>query len=163
MTRWRTMLASAVAGAALAYFLDPDRGRARRARFRDQAAALFRRGGRRLGRTGRLAGSEAYGLWQRAAHRTPEEPYPDDLTLAHKVESELFGDADIPKGSININVEDGIVVFRGQVERPDQANRLEEGAGRIPGVRGVRNLLHLPGTAAPNKAEARRAGAAGGS
>lgn len=36
--------------------------------------------------------------------------------LAAKVETELFGNPRIPKGALNVNVEDGVVIVRGQVQ-----------------------------------------------
>ena len=146
-------LMGGVVGAVSSYFLDPERGRGRRARTRDQVAAGFRRGGRRAAQAGRRTGAAAYGTWQRTIHRRPAEPYPDDQTLAHKVESELFADRSVPKGQININVEEGVVVLRGQVEQSGQIQELEKRVRAIDGVRDVRSLLHLPGTPAPNKAE----------
>ncbi len=110
-TSKRKLLTAAGFGAALAYFFDPDRGRTRRIRAKDQSLATFRRIGRRTQRLRRATGAETYGLWQKATHRTPAEPEPDDATLAHKVESEVFGDPSVPKGKINVNAEDGVVVL----------------------------------------------------
>lgn len=153
----RTLLAGA-AGATLAYFLDPDRGRRRRNMTRDRLAALFRRGSGRLERAGRAAAAEAYGVTQRVAHSmSPGEPPPNDETLARKVESELFRDPDIPKGQINVNAEHGRVVLRGELDRPEQINAVEAATRKISGVLDVENLLHLPGTPAPNKRGARAA------
>jgi hypothetical protein len=143
-------------GAFVQYFLDPDRGRARRAQTKDRVMGLLRRGGRRAERVGRRVGAEAYGMKQKAWHSREEEKDLDDVTLAHKVASELFTDPALPKGQINVNVEEGVVVLRGTAD-PEQAERLTKSTLRIPGVRGVENLLHLPGTPAPNKAPAREA------
>jgi osmotically-inducible protein OsmY len=71
------------------------------------------------------------------------------MTLAHRVESELFRRVEVPKGQIDINAEDGAVFLRGVVERAEDIARIEEAARRIPGVRDVENLLHMPGTPAP--------------
>jgi uncharacterized protein YunC (DUF1805 family) len=155
-TKKRSIVFAGALGAALAYLFDPDRGRARRARTRDQFMGLTRRAGKRVGRLGRRIGSEAYGLRQRAAHWSKEPKELDDTTLAHKVESEIFRNPDIPKGQIVVNVEEGVVVLRGALP-PEQAEAVASMAANIPGVRGVENLLHLPGTPAPNKAPAREA------
>jgi osmotically-inducible protein OsmY len=75
----------------------------------------------------------------------------NDQVLAHKVESELFQGNDFPKGQININAENGVVVIRGQLDSPDLIARIEAEARTIQGVRDVENLLHLPGTPAPTR------------
>jgi osmotically-inducible protein OsmY len=141
---------AAAAGAAIAYFFDPTSGRRRRALARDRSAAAVRQSWRRLGRTQRHAQAEAYGMSQKVQHLTEEpKPKPDDATLAHKVETEIFRDADVPKGQINVNAENGIVVLRGEVGTPEMIRDLEERARNVQGVEEVENLLHLPGTPAP--------------
>lgn len=158
-TSKRKLATAAALGAALTYFFDPDRGRSRRIRAKDRTLATFRRIGRRTQRLGRATGAETYGLWQKATHRTPADPEPDDATLAHKVESEIFGDPNVPKGKINVNAEDGVVVLRGEVDRPEDVNGFEARVRKVPGVVDVRNLLHLPGTPAQNKEAARQTSA----
>ena len=66
-------------------------------------------------------------------------------TLTAKVETKLFRDPSVPKGTININVERGIVVLRGEVPDAEMRDRLATEAGAIGGVWSVHNLLHLPG------------------
>jgi osmotically-inducible protein OsmY len=119
---------------------------------RDRVLAFFRRTGRQAGRAGQAAKSQAYGVTQKAVHlkeRSKEEP--DDATLAHKVETELFRDPDVPKGDINVNAEKGVVYLRGQVADEGLAETLGKSARKIQGVREVENLLHTPGTPAPTK------------
>ena len=148
-------IGGAVAGAALAMLLDPDRGRSRRARLGDQAAASVRRGVRGAERATRRLQSEVSGRMTAMQHANDEgEPFPDDVTLASKVQTELFRDPSVPKGSINVNVERGIVVLRGEV--PDDAMRgeLVNRVETMSGVWAVRNLLHLPGETAPQEAVA---------
>src|ERR687886_333099 len=98
-------------------------------------------------------GGSAQGLKARATHRS-EEPklQPDDVTLARKVETEIFRDAEVPKGQINVNAEDGVVYLRGEVE-PDMIEELAGKARSVQGVVGVENLLHAPGQEAPAKPE----------
>jgi osmotically-inducible protein OsmY len=139
------LVAAVAVGAAVAWFLDPSSGRRRRHVARDRAVALARRGAHRGRRTVRHAASDAVGLSRRVAHSLPhEEPELDDATLAHKVESIVFRDPDVPKGQININAERGVVFLRGQVERAELVEDLEVRARKVKGVRDVRNLLHLP-------------------
>jgi hypothetical protein len=146
----RKLISLAALAAAATYFLDPQNGKRRRAMTRDRVTALFRRAGRKGERAGRAVAAEATGLAAKAQHLQEEEkPQPDDVTLARKVESELFRDEDVPKGRININAENGKIVIRGEVDRPELISELEERVRKIQGVQGVENLLHVPGTAAP--------------
>lgn len=148
----RLFALGAAMGAALAYFFDPEAGNRRRSTIRDRVLAFFRRTGHEAGRAGQAAKSQAYGVTQKAVHlkeRSKEEP--DDATLAHKVEIELFRDADVPKGDINVNAENGVVYLRGQVADKDLAEALGKSARKIQGVREVENLLHTPGTPASTK------------
>jgi osmotically-inducible protein OsmY len=87
---------------------------------------------------------------QKAKHLEEEpKPQPDDVTLARKVETEIFRDADVPKGQINVNAENGKIVLRGEVGKPEMIRDLEKRAKSVQGVSEVENLLHLPGTEAP--------------
>jgi osmotically-inducible protein OsmY len=71
----------------------------------------------------------------------PEKPAANDQALAERVKSEIFQPADAPKGSINVNVENGVVYLRGEVKQPDQIRKLVEQAGAVDGVSAVENLL----------------------
>jgi osmotically-inducible protein OsmY len=146
----RKLLGLVGLGAALTYFFDPEQGRRRRAMTRDRAAGFFRRRVRETGRLGRSASAQAEGLVQKAKHLEEEpKPQPDDVTLTRKVETEIFRDADIPKGQINVNAENGKVYLRGEVGEPELIKDLEKRARKVQGVQEVENLLHLPGTEAP--------------
>jgi osmotically-inducible protein OsmY len=145
-----TFLMGAAAGAAAAYFLDPQDGTRRRNVTRDKALAAAK------SRTGDVAGTakQAAGKARGAVHAvTPSMPRqgdaPDDVTLARKVESEIFRSADAPKGSVSVNAENGVVFLRGVVEEREWIDRLAGEAKQVDGVSEVRNLLHLPGTEAP--------------
>lgn len=139
----------AAVGAAIMWLLDPNSGRRRRALVRDRTLAFFRRGARRGVRAGRAVGAEAYGLSQKATHVREEPKDFDDQTLKNKVETELFRDADAPKGQVDVNAQNGVVQLRGEVESPELIDELIERARKVQGVRDVENLLHLPGTPAP--------------
>jgi osmotically-inducible protein OsmY len=139
-------------GAALTYFFDPQQGRGRRAKASDRIAAFFRRRYREGERLGHTASAEAEGLVQKATHLQEEpKPQPDDVTLTRKVETEIFRDADIPQGQINVNAENGKIYLRGEVGKPELIQDLEKRARKVQGVQDVENLLHLPGTEAPTK------------
>jgi osmotically-inducible protein OsmY len=152
----KSLVVSWAIGAAVEYFMDPVRGKSRRAQAKDRAMSLLRHGARRAERLGRRVGAEVHGFRQRAAHLRQEDKDLDDATLANKVRSELFNDPAVSKAQINVNVEEGVVVLRGTAD-PAQAEALAKAALALPGVRGVENLLHLPGTPAPNKAPSREA------
>jgi osmotically-inducible protein OsmY len=138
-------------GALLGYFLDRTAGRRRRHTARDRTLSRLRRGERRAAMRARRTESHAVGVARRtvnAARRGQREPL-DDVTLAHKVESELYRRARVPKGQISINAEDGFVFLRGVMDRQEDIARVGAATRQIDGVREVENLIHLPGTPAP--------------
>lgn len=136
-------------GALLAYFFDPNNGTRRRHMLRDRVRAFLRSGGRQAGQAGRAAAAEAYGFSQKVQHLKEEPKEYDDTTLADKIRSEVFRDLDVPKGNINVNVQNGVVQLRGEVPRPELIDDLVEQTRKVQGVREVENLLHGPGTQAP--------------
>ena len=149
MGKTLTFLAGAASGAAAAYYLDPQGGAKRRNETKDKAVSKLK------SRAGDVAGTakQAAGKARGKVHEvTPSMPgrhaTPDDVTLARKVETEIFRAADAPKGQVDVNVENGVVFLRGEVDR-DWIDRLGADAGKVEGVKEVRNLLHLPGTEAP--------------
>jgi hypothetical protein len=153
-------------GALLEYFLDRTAGRRRRHTARDRAIARMRRGERRAALRARRAESHALGIARRtvnAARRRQREPL-DDVTLAHKVESEIYRRARVPKGQISINAEDGLVFLRGVMDRQEDIERIVDATRQIAGVREVENLIHLPGTPAPaSRPKSERARSSNGS
>jgi hypothetical protein len=141
-----TGLVGAAAGALASFLLDPDRGRSRRARLADQGAATIRRAARRVGQAGNRVRSDIDGRVSAfRASRAPDARPIDDGTLSDRIQSSVFRDPSVPKGDINVNVERGIVVLRGEV--PDQATRerLVAEVEAVDGVWSVHDLLHLPG------------------
>lgn len=149
------VITGALAGAVAVYFLDPQHGRARRAQFVDWSGARVRRGWRALNQLGARTGSNAAAFPQRMVSLRSGPRPADDLTLRDRVESEIFRNADLPKGQINLDVESGVVTIRGQVDNAFQIASVEKAVLKVPGVVGVENLLHVDGTPAPNTAQAR--------
>jgi osmotically-inducible protein OsmY len=147
----RKLLTLAGLGAALTYFFDPQSGARRRAMVRDRALAFYRQRSRQVGRTAAGVRADAGGLVQKAKHLKAEETLrdPNDATLARKVESEIFRDPDVPKGRIDVNAENGVVILRGEVENDSLIKDLEQKTRSVQGVKDVENLLHTPGTEAP--------------
>jgi hypothetical protein len=151
-----SVISGAVAGAVAVYFLDPLRGRARRAQFVDWSGARFRGARRAVDQLRARTGSNVAAVPQRMVSlRSGPRPV-DDLTLRDRVESEVFRNPDVPKGQINIEVESAIVTVRGQVDNAFLIASVEKAVLGVPGVSGVENLLHVSGTSAPNKAQARQ-------
>ena len=147
-------------GALLSYLWDPDRGRARRARLRDQSSAAVRQQRRRLTRawTRRLRRMEGRlrGQWHRIPH-FPGHDLPDDITLVEKIRSEVLGQPRFHGLPINVDSFDGVVHLRGELS--EQA-RIEDSWPRplaSAGVRSVESFLHLPNQMAANKQDARLA------
>lgn len=131
-------------GCLIAYFFDPDRGRGRRAKTRDMTAARLRRSSDSARKMRVRAENKAQGL--RAEMRPRSGADFNDPTLAQKIQSEVLRHSDFPKGKINVNVEDGRVVLRGELDRPEQITALEAAVAAVPGVREVENLTHLAGS-----------------
>jgi osmotically-inducible protein OsmY len=133
----------AAAALGLAYFFDPENGKRRRHMAADRTAGFFRRKVRLLDRGRRRAVSAGYGVAKKATHlREEEKPQPNDATLKAKVESEVFRDARVPKGRVDVNAEDGVVYLRGEVDSQDMVAELEEATRKVHGVRAVENQLH---------------------
>lgn len=153
--RFLYLIGGSAAGAALMALFDPVRGKARRSRLASQTGGFVRRRARRMGRLRRRVASDIEGYRERAAYgRRGDYVAPNDATLEQKVESEVLGRADVPKGSIVVNAEEGVMVLRGEVETPDQIDHIESLVRKVDGVVDVENLLHLKGTPPPNKASA---------
>jgi BON domain len=103
-------------------------------------------------RAGQGAANQGIALGKRFANRNPEpKAGMDDVTLARKVETELFRDSKTLKGKIDINAVDGTVWLRGEVKNPAQSKAVEAKVRSIPEVQDVENLLHLPKTPAPTR------------
>ena len=150
MRRIITFLCGAAAGAAATHFLDPDSGRRRRDALRDQAASKLRRGSQQAGSTASHAAGQAKGAVAQTMPSGGERvEEADDITLARKVETEIFRASDAPKGDVSVDVQAGVVYLRGTVADEAWIERLADEAKKVNGIKGVKNLLHRPGTPAP--------------
>jgi osmotically-inducible protein OsmY len=151
------MTLAAAAGAAAAHLLDPDRGRARRARLRDQARSTFRRDVRAVLRRLRYNRGKIKGLVHETAGQRPAPPVHDQV-LVDKIRSEVLGRLPEIAHHVTLDAADGVVTLRGQLDSSHEIARLETSVRRVAGVRRVVNLLHLPAEVAPNKVDVRGLG-----
>lgn len=127
------ILLGAAMGAAIAYLLDPDRGRGRRARLVDQLSAKRRD----LSAAARKKVEYEKGVMTGVVHEAtaPFRPTPEfsDDVLAQKVRSEALGPSGVSVRDIEIDVTDGVVVLTGRVSsenaRWDLVRRIERVAG----------------------------------
>jgi osmotically-inducible protein OsmY len=143
-------LLTLAATAAMTYFLDSEQGARRRSEALDRLTALVNRGKGAAERQTGSATSTVHGLAQRVANpQATQVPVEDDVTLARKVETEIFRGDDVPKGQISVNAERGRVVLRGVVPSDELGSRLEAEARKVPGVSDVENLLHTADQPAP--------------
>ena len=144
MSKLITFIFGAGFGAALVYFLDNPN---KRAEARDKAVKYAREGTGTVQSAAQTATSQAQGVAARVQHAAGggDSAPDDDVTLTRKVESEIFRDADAPKGAVNVQAVNGVVELRGQLEDRAMIEALEAKARKVSGVREVRNMLHLPG------------------
>ena len=162
MSNMTTFLAGAGFGAAVTYFLDPRAGSERRHVARDKAGqvaasapvqTVAHTAAEQAQKVGSTAAQQAQGVAAKAkSAATGGDSAPgDDNTLKAKVETEIFRDADAPKGAVAVTVVNGIVELRGETDE-QWSERLESEAVKVSGVQGVRNLTHRPGETPPNLA-----------
>jgi BON domain len=152
VSKLTTFVAGAGFGAAAAYFFDQQSGNRRRKVAADKAGRFTREGAGTVTGAAQAAGAQAKGVAAKAQQAaTGGDSAPgDDNTLKNKVQTEIFRDADAPKGNVDVTVVNGIVELRGQVDDPSQSEALELKTRMVSGVKDVRNMLHLPGETPPN-------------
>jgi uncharacterized membrane protein len=129
-----TLLSGAGLGAGLMYFLDPDRGKRRRALVRDQVLHLTTVCGDAMSKTSRDVEHHLQG-WRAAARSVGAREQADDDILVARVRSRL-GRIVPYAGSIQVSARDGRVTLSGPVLAQD----LHRLTGAVNGVRGVRSV-----------------------
>lgn len=140
------------AGAALGYLFDPDRGRSRRARVRDQGLSKARHVAREANRRSRYAEGRLEGASARAGGAGRYSPE-SDVDLREHIR-QVLAEMEVETTDVTVDVVDGVATLRGQVRTPDQIRAVQAKVASVPGVRRTESYLHLPQTPAPNKAEA---------
>jgi osmotically-inducible protein OsmY len=152
--RVRTFLFGGMIGAAIAYFYDPVSGAGRRARLRDQTLSEIRKTRERAEAKQRHLSNVAQGAMSEFRSPGPDNVDADDATIEQRIRSEVFGAADVPKDRISLSVVDGVAELRGELDSDEEVRRVAERVSMVPGVREVRNMMRVHGSAAPNKADA---------
>jgi CBS domain-containing protein len=126
-------------GAVLAYLLDPDRGRTRRAKIRDRAAGLYGDAGSYAGKIQRDVRNRTSGLAAAAKSKvTGREPVWDERLVA-RVRSKI-GRAVSHPHAIQVSAENGRITLHGPV-LADEADDLVACVRSVAGVTGVDNYL----------------------
>ena len=138
-------------GAAGQYFLDSQSGGRRRSVATDKAQKHAREAGEQASRKADYVAGQATGAVVEATKAASpggngSAEKLNDPALARKVETEIFRDADAPKGKVNVNVENGVVFLRGSVDDEATAEKLVAGAQKVDGVERVESLLDAAGT-----------------
>ena len=121
------------AGAALAYLFDPDRGRSRRTRLADQAAARMRDATDTVEAKVRYQKNVVSGFAHEVADMTREDEPIDDSTLRQKIRSEALG----PFGrghDLEVDVTDGNVLVRGSIDNEEDRAELLRLVESVDGV-----------------------------
>ena len=149
--RIRTLFLGGLIGGAIAYLYDPVSGRGRRAQLRDRGLAETRKLRERAEAKQRHLSNLARGTIEGMTTSRIEDT--DDATLTQRIQSEVFGSADVPKDRIALNVAE----LRGELDAQEDIDALFVRVSAVPGVRSVRNHLRVHGADAPNKEEALRA------
>ncbi len=134
-------------GALLFYLFDPERGRSRRSRLFGQASGILRRASRTGSRKLRYACSSWLG--QRRRQALGGGAPADDRALTDRIKSEVLPRHEA--GDVVVEATAGVVTLRGQMASDARIEALAGDVRQIPGVREVVNLVHVPGTDAPNK------------
>ncbi len=142
MGKQRTLIGGAALGAGLMYFLDPGRGRRRRAHVRDKAIHFWKRSGDALDTTGRNLRDRIVGLTAEARSVFGrEEEEIDDRQLADRVRSRMGRIVSHPR-AVDVTVHHGRVTLSGPILH-NEADRLVATVSGIGGVKGVENRLEV--------------------
>lgn len=144
-----SLLKGMLYGAGLMYFLDPDRGRRRRAGAMDRAVHLTHQAEQLWNQGCRDLRNRSRGLAAEARRTLSLEPV-DDQQLIARVRATL-GHSIEDARPVEVVAHDGIVTLRGTV-RPGEPERLIPTVENIPGVRAVESTLTTAGEPAPSRA-----------
>lgn len=138
------LLGAAGLGAALAYYLDPDRGARRRNMMRDRLVHARAKSGDAFGTTARDLGNRARGIVAETRGRLTSHEA-DEPVLVARVRTALGRVASHP-GAIDVTAEQGRVTLSGAA-LTSEADKILATARAVPGVEDVYDRLELHETA----------------
>jgi hypothetical protein len=134
-----SIVGGASLGAGLMYFLDPDRGRRRRALMRNKSIRWSRKTREFAGSTSRDMRNRAQGMGTAVKSWVqPAPPVPDNV-LAERIRSKLGLFSRHPS-AIDVHVTDGTVTISGPVLQ-DEVDGICGAIDKIPGVNRIFNRL----------------------
>jgi len=135
-----------LAGAAVAYFFDPQSGKGRRHTLRDRSVALLRRSGRRAAGKAKYVAGQAEGVAAEAVGAVAsQDEQADDATVKDRILSQAFREAGVSTSDVSVDVVDGIATLRGTLASADLAQALVDRVRTVSGVRTVTPRLTVPG------------------
>jgi hypothetical protein len=121
-------------GAVLAFLMDPDRGRRRRALVRDKAVHFWRRANLEAGRVSRDLGNRVRGVTAETVSRFGTHEVLDDV-LVERVRSAI-GHVVSQPGAIEVTASAGLVTLRG----PVLVWEVDSLLARVRAIRGVKEV-----------------------
>ena len=150
MHKGLSAMSGVAVGLGMMYFLDPDKGRRRRALIRDKTKHLWRMSGKALGRamnkSSRDLTNRARGVIAEI-QRSPGTQEVSDDVLADRVRSEMGHVVSRP-GAIQVTADQGRVTLVGSVPE-NELKRLLRRISSVSGVREVQNRLSIEKGAEP--------------
>ena len=128
------------AGALSMYFLDPHRGRRRRAELRDSWIHSIREIEKFTGRFGRDLANRTSGVMAEAQHFFRHEP-PTDYVLEQRVHTALGGVVSNPR-SVEVSAKAGSVFLTGWI-MAEEADDVDKAVASVEGVKDFTSYLHM--------------------
>ncbi len=145
------LLTGLVIGAVAMFVFDPQNGRRRRSLARDQAIKARNTIDRAVTEDLPKRAEYVAGFAEGAKHRIRgiaeggSNPVPEnERVLIDRVMSTVFGDPDVPKGSVNVDASGTTVFLRGSVDDDETAREIEKRVRDVAGVDDVVNLINQP-------------------
>ena len=133
-------LGAAGVGAALMFFLDPDRGNRRRALLRDKALRLAKNSGASFRKATRDLGNRATGILAETRSRVIGNGSVDDDILVERIRSRMGRSVSHP-GAMDVRAQNGVVTLRGDILESEMSGLISS-INEIRGVAEVRNELN---------------------